>query len=218
MKKIDLKMLNPIKILIADDHNVMLQGLKKLFSEDESFDLCGTENNCNACLLALKKHQPHVLLTDITFPDGDGISLFKDARVHIPEIKGVCLTMHREQGYVSKAYQAGIHGYLPKETDIDEIKRVIKGVMLGHKFYDPELFDFSIDSQRKSSILKEKLSLREIEIIQLIAEGLSSKDIADKICLSPFTVDTHRKNINSKLNVKNVGELLKVSREEGIII
>ena len=210
--------MQPIKILIADDHNVMLQGLKKLFSEDNSFELCSTENSCATALEALKKHRPDVLLTDITFPDGDGIMLFKNARTHNPDLKAICLTMHREQGYVAKAYQAGIHGYLPKETDIDEIKRVIKGVILGQKFYDPGLFAFSMESQKEDSLLKEKLSLREIEIIQLIAEGLSTKDIADKIYLSPFTVDTHRKNINSKLNVKNVGELLKVSREEGIII
>ncbi len=207
-----------IKILIADDHNIMLQGLKKLFSEDENFNLCATENTCASALEAIKKHNPVVLLTDITFPDGDGIMLFKNARTHLPNLKAVCLTMHREQGYVAKAYQAGIHGYLPKETDIDEIKRVIKGVIQGQKFYDPGLFDFNPDSQNGVSLLKEKLSLREIEIIQLIAEGFTTKDIADKIFLSPFTVDTHRKNINSKLNVKNVGELLKVSREEGIII
>jgi len=211
-------MTNLIKILIADDHNVMLQGLKKLFSEDGDFELCATENTCESALVAIKKHNPDVLLTDISFPDGDGITLFKNARMHIPDIKAICLTMHREQGYVSKAFQAGIHGYLPKETDIDEIKQVMKGVVKGQKYYSPDLFSFKSDHQHESSVLKEKLSLREIEIIELIAEGLSSKDIAERIYLSPFTVDTHRKNINSKLNVKNVGELLKVAREERILI
>ncbi|MDI1233941.1 MAG: response regulator transcription factor [bacterium] len=211
-------MTESIKILIAEDHNILLQGLKNLLLDDNSFDLCATENNCRSALVSLKKYQPDILLTDISFPDGDGISLFKNARIYIPELKAICLTMHREQGYVSKAYQAGINGYLPKETDIEEIKRVIKGVMLGQKFYDPSLFDFNQNSQKTQSLLKEKLSLREIEIIQLIADGLSSKDIADRIHLSPFTIDTHRKNINSKLNVKNVGELLKVAREEGIIL
>jgi len=208
----------PIRIIIADDHNVMLQGLKKLFSEDESFELCSIENNCESALNAIKKFEPEVLLTDITFPDGDGITLYRNARVQFPHLKAICLTMHREQGYVSKAYQAGIHGYLPKETDIDEIKMVIKGVILGQKFYDPDLFTFNTNNQKEHSLLKERLSLREIEIIQLIAEGLGTKDIAEKIHLSPFTIDTHRKNINSKLNVRNVGELLKVAREEGVLV
>jgi DNA-binding NarL/FixJ family response regulator len=209
---------NPIKVFIADDHTVVLQGLKGLFKEDTNFELCGIENNCEKALEGIKKSQPDVLLTDISFPDGDGISLYKSARVALPQLKAVCLTMHLEQGYIVKAHQAGIQGYLPKETDIDEIKYVIKGVMAEQKFYNPALFIFKSENQKENSPLKEKLSLREIEIIQLIGEGLSSREIADKIFLSPFTVDTHRKNINSKLNVKNVGELLKVAREEGVIV
>ncbi len=211
-------MQKPIRILIADDHNVMLEGLKKLFEDNIDFELCAIMNSCNSALEALKKHQPDVLLTDITFPDGDGISLYKDARMHLPDLKAVCLTMHREQGYAFKSYQAGVHGYLPKETSFDEIIRVIKGVMLDQKFYDPGLFEFSKKHADDKGLMKEKLSIRETEIVQLIAEGLSTKEIAEKIHLSPYTVDTHRKNINSKLNVRNVGELLKVAREEGILV
>lgn len=208
----------PIRILIADDHNVLLEGLKKLFYEDPDFEVCAAENNCESAIVSIKKHFPDILLTDITFLDGDGISLFKMARLHHPEIKAVCLTMHREQGYISKAYQAGIHGYLPKETHIDEIKTTLIGVLKGQKFYEPTLFNFTPENKIKGSLLKEKLSLREIEIIQWISEGLSSKQIADKLYLSIHTIDTHRKNINSKLNVRNVGELLKTSREEGLIV
>ena len=207
-----------VKLLFADDHNVMLQGLRMLFSEIGTFELCATENNCNAALAAIKKHQPNVLLTDISFPDGDGITLFKDARMHVPKLKGICLTMHKEQGYVVKAFQAGIHAYLPKETKFDEICNVINGVLEGQKFYSPSLFDFESNGKADNGLIKERLSLREIEIIHLISEGLTSKEIAEKIFLSPFTVDTHRKNINSKLNVKNIGELLKVARKEGIIV
>ena len=209
---------NPIKIFIADDHKVMLQGLKGLFKDDINFELCGIENSCELALEAIKKSQPDVLLTDISFPDGDGISLYKSARVTLPHLKAVCLTMHLEQAYVSMAHQAGIQAYLPKETDIDEIKEVIKGVMAEQKFYNPDLFMFKSENQRENTPIKEKLTLREIEIIQWIGHGLSTREIADKLFLSPFTVDTHRKNINSKLNVKNVGELLKVAREEGVIV
>jgi len=209
---------NPIKIFIADDHKVMLQGLKGLFKDDIHFELCGIENSCEKALEEIKKSSPDVLLTDISFPDGDGISLFKSARVALPHLKAVCLTMHLEQAYIAKAHQAGIQAYLPKETDIDEIKDVIKGVMAEQKFYNPALFIFKPENRKENAPLKEKLSIREIEIIQLIGDGLSTREIADKIFLSPFTVDTHRKNINSKLNVKNVGELLKVAREEGVIV
>ena len=126
--------------------------------------------------------------------------------------------MHRELAYVSKAHQSGVQAYLPKETDIEEIKKVIMGVMNGNYFYDQQLLELSQANVAETSPLREKLSLREIEIIQLLNEGLSSKDIAEKIHLSHFTVDTHRKNINSKLNVKNLGELLKVARLEGIVV
>jgi DNA-binding NarL/FixJ family response regulator len=207
-----------ITLIIADDHQVMLQGLLKLFQDDNQFDVLSSASSFHQAIYELKKHKPQVLLTDITFPDGDGITLFKNTRIFHPEIKCICLTMHRELAYVSKANQSGIHAYLPKETDIEEIKKVILGVMNGNLYYDQQLLELSQASVTESSPLKEKLSLREIEIIQLLNEGLSTKDIAEKIHLSPYTVDTHRKNINSKLNVKNLGELLKVARQEGIIL
>lgn len=211
-------MSDKITLVIADDHQVMLQGLLKLFQDDIQFEVLSSASTFNQAIEELKKFKPMVLLTDITFPDGDGITLFKHTRIFHPEIKCVCLTMHRELAYVSKAHQSGVQAYLPKETDIEEIKKVIMGVMNGNYFYDQQLLELSQANVAETSPLREKLSLREIEIIQLLNEGLSSKDIAEKIHLSHFTVDTHRKNINSKLNVKNLGELLKVARLEGIVV
>ena len=125
--------------------------------------------------------------------------------------------MHKEKSYINKAFQAGIHAYLPKETSIEEIKNTVIKFVNGEKIFNEDLLILTNANAQQSSSLKEKLSFREIEIIQLIAEGLSSKQIAEKIYLSPFTIDTHRKNIGSKLNIKNVGELIKIAREEGII-
>jgi DNA-binding NarL/FixJ family response regulator len=206
----------PIKYIIADDHNIMLEGLKNLMANDTFFNLCGTYNTYHSALAGILKHKPDLMLTDISFPDGNGIDLFKYVRVHLPHIKSVCLTMHKEKSYINKAFVAGMHGYLPKETGIDEIKYVMKGVLNGQTFFDAKLLELS-DELCQYNQLKEKLSQREIEIIRLISDGMSTKQIADSICLSPFTIETHRKNINSKLNVKNVGELLKVARQENII-
>lgn len=211
-------MQEPIKIIIVDDHQVMLQGLSQLFYGDTEFDIIAEEYNFENALTAIKKYKPQVMLTDISLPDGDGILLFQKAKIFLPHIKAICLTMHKEQAYVAKAYQAGVHAYLPKETGIEEIKNVIKQVVIGKVFFNELLLNMPKNTGNATGISKEKLSFREIEIIQLLAEGLSSKEIAEKIHLSPYTIDTHRKNIASKLNIKNVGELIKIARELGVII
>jgi len=125
--------------------------------------------------------------------------------------------MHKEQGYVASAYEAGIDAYLLKETEISEIKRTIKGVIAGQKFYSPTLFDFK-NNISEDGTLKEKLTLRELEVIKLICDGLSSKKIAEKLFLSPYTIDTHRKNIYSKLNIDSMGALIKMAHDEGLIV
>jgi len=206
-----------IKLFIAEDHHIVLDGMVKLFENDEEFEVVGTACTCAQAAEDIMKCEPDVLLTDISFPDGDGISLYQKMRVQKGQIKTVCLTMHKEQGYISKAYEAGIDAYLLKETELSEIKRTIKGVVDGQKFYCPTLFDFK-NNISEDGTLKEKLTLRELEVIKLICDGLSSKKIADQLCLSPYTVDTHRKNIYSKLNIDNMGALIKLAHDEGLIV
>lgn len=209
--------MSKIKLFIAEDHHIVLAGMVKLFENDVDFEVVGTASTCAQAVEEIMKSDPDVLLTDISFPDGDGISLIQKIRIKKGHIKTICLTMHKEQGYVAKAYEAGIEGYLLKETELNEIKTTIKGVVAGQKFYGPTLFDFKTESVVDGT-LKEKLTLRELEVIKLVCDGLTSKKIADKLFLSAYTIDTHRKNIYSKLNIDNMGALIKMAHDEGLII
>ncbi len=209
--------MSKIKLFIAEDHHIVLAGMVKLFENDLDFEVVGTAITCAQAVEEIMKSDPDVLLTDISFPDGDGISLIQKIRIKKGHIKTICLTMHKEQGYVAKAYEAGIEGYLLKETELNEIKTTIKGVVAGQKFYSPTLFDFKTESIVDGT-LKEKLTLRELEVIKLVCDGLTSKKIADKLFLSAYTIDTHRKNIYSKLNIDNMGALIKMAHDEGLII
>ena len=209
--------MSKIKLIIAEDHPIVLEGMVKLFLDDENFIVVGTANTCAKAAEKIMECKPDVLITDINFPDGDGISLYKKIRAKKGNIKTICLTMHKEQGYVASAYEAGIDAYLLKETEISEIKRTIKGVIAGQKFYSPTLFDFK-NNISEDGTLKEKLTLRELEVIKLICDGLSSKKIAEKLFLSPYTIDTHRKNIYSKLNIDSMGALIKMAHDEGLIV
>lgn len=209
--------MSKIKLFIAEDHHIVLAGMVKLFENDLDFEVVGTASTCAQAVEEIMKSDPDVLLTDISFPDGDGISLIQKIRIKKGHIKTICLTMHKEQGYVAKAYEAGIEGYLLKETELNEIKTTIKGVVAGQKFYGPTLFDFKTESVVDGT-LKEKLTLRELEVIKLVCDGLTSKKIADKLFLSAYTIDTHRKNIYSKLNIDNMGALIKMAHDEGLII
>lgn len=209
--------MSKIKLFIAEDHHIVLAGMVKLFENDLDFEVVGTASTCAQAVEEIMKSNPDVLLTDISFPDGDGISLIQKIRIKKGQIKTICLTMHKEQGYVAKAYEAGIEGYLLKETELNEIKTTIKGVVAGQKFYGSTLFDFKTESVVDGT-LKEKLTLRELEVIKLVCDGLTSKKIADKLFLSVYTIDTHRKNIYSKLNIDNMGALIKMAHDEGLII
>lgn len=209
--------MSKIKIFIAEDHHIVLEGMVKLFENDMDFEVVGAASSCAQAVEEIMKCDPDVLLTDISFPDGDGISLCQKIRIKKGNIKTICLTMHKEQGYVAKAFEAGIEGYLLKETELNEIKLTIKGVVNGQKFYSPTLFDFKTASD-ESGTLKEKLTLRELEIIKLVCDGLTSKKIAEKLFLSAYTIDTHRKNIYSKLNVDSLGALMKMAHDEGLIV
>jgi len=209
--------MSKIKLFIAEDHHIVLAGMVKLFENDLDFEVVGTASTCAQAVEEIMKSDPDVLLTDISFPDGDGISLIQKIRIKKGQIKTICLTMHKEQGYVAKAYEAGIEGYLLKETELNEIKTTIKGVVAGQKFYGSTLFDFKTESVVDGT-LKEKLTLRELEVIKLVCDGLTSKKIADKLFLSVYTIDTHRKNIYSKLNIDNMGALIKMAHDEGLII
>lgn len=206
-----------ISIFIVDDHPVVVEGLRSVIDRLDGHQVTGVAFNAVDTVNKLKETQPDVLLLDINLPDINGIDLCKKIRKEFPEIKILGISTFSERSYISRMLQNGASGYLLKSATKEEIADAISSVMAG-KFY------MSIEMEHllhPAPIITKghipSLTKREKEILQLIAEGMTNNQIAEKIFISPSTVDTHRKNMITKLGVTNTAALVKFAMDHGMI-
>jgi len=209
-----------IRILIADDHRVFIDGMKALLKDVEGFEVVGDAMNGQQMIEQVSLLKPEVVLSDIQMPVMDGIEATREIHKRFPEIKIVALTMLNESMFIKKMLEAGAAGYVLKTIDKDELISVIRKVAGGEKHFSAEVtaqlmnnFSDTTNSQNPLSALTK----REKEILALIAQGLTDKEIAEKVFLSPLTITTHRKNILSKLGLKNKVELTRFAMEHKLI-
>jgi DNA-binding NarL/FixJ family response regulator len=205
-----------IRILIADDHRVFIEGVKALLKEIEDFDVVADAENGIQLIEQVSKHKPDVVLTDIQMPLKDGIEATKEIHKLFPEIKIIALTMLNESMFIKKMLEAGAAGYVLKTIDKEELIKVIYKVASGEKHFSAEVTARLMNNFSQKSPL-DILTKREKEILGLIAQGLTDKEIAEKVFLSPLTATTHRKNILSKLGLKNKVELTRFALENKLI-
>lgn len=205
-----------IRILIADDHRVFIEGMKALLKEIEDFDVIADAENGIQLIEQVTIHKPDVVLTDIQMPLKDGIEATKEIHKLFPEIKIVALTMLNESMFIKKMLEAGAAGYVLKTIDKEELVKVIYKVASGEKHFSEEVTAQLMNNFSQKSPL-DILTKREREILGLIAQGLTDKEIAEKVFLSPLTATTHRKNILSKLGLKNKVELTRFALENKLI-
>jgi DNA-binding NarL/FixJ family response regulator len=208
-----------IKILIADDHRVFIDGMTALLQSVNGIKVLGDAENGEQLIEKASILKPDVILTDVQMPVMDGIQATKEIHKRFPEIKIIALTMHNESGVIKKMLEVGAAGYVLKTIDKVELIEVIKKVASGQKHFSAEVTsrlmnDFS-GKQAASPI--DTLTKREKEILALIAQGLTDKEIAEKVFLSPLTVITHRKNILSKLGLKNKVEITRFAFDHKLI-
>jgi DNA-binding NarL/FixJ family response regulator len=207
-----------IKLLIADDHKILLDGFQSLFKEVDDIDVMATASNGQEVLDLLNEYQVDIVLLDINMPILNGVETCKKISREFPGVKVIALSMYREASYVKRMKTFGAKGYVLKDDSAKEIVTAIRSVYKGKEYYSTQLKDLifeSLFSAVKSEV--PAITRREKDVLTQIAEGHSNKIIADKLFISQHTVDSHRKNLLSKLDAKNTAELVKKAMERGLI-
>lgn len=215
--------MNKKRILICDDHTILREGLKILLSRQTDIEILGEAGTGNEIIQLAKKHSPDIIIMDISLPDINGIHLTKTIVQEDPRIAILILTMYNDKEYLISALKAGAKGYLIKEGTIDEMLNAINTVYKHQIYIDKRFGEATINEvlqKLKDKSLDENhdiLTPREKEVLQLIADGKSNKEIASFLNISAKTVDVHRSNIMRKLNVHDAISLVKKALQKGWI-
>ncbi len=211
---------SPIKLLLVDDHELFLEGIISLLEGNENLEIIGTALNGKEALAKIAATPPDMILCDLNMPEMDGIELVKIVKEEYPDIKIIVLTMHDDRPTVTEIMMAEAEGYILKNTDRAELMTAIKRVCDGSTYYCNAVMSIILDRYKEEKKQEEhdiRLTEREVEILQLIAQEKSSEEIAESLFISRRTVETHRKNIIKKTEVKSVVGLLKIGYKLGLI-
>jgi DNA-binding NarL/FixJ family response regulator len=214
-----------IQVLLAEDHNIVRNGIKMLLGSDKEIHVAGEATNGREALDFISSHEGiDVILADINMPELDGISLIKEAHLINPDIRVVILSMHDNDKYVSQAFLEGASGYLLKSVSADEMIFSLKHVKSGGKYLCSELSMKMLDkiSQKTVNSVTENISniefsMREIEVLHLIADGLTNSEMSEKLFLSKRTIEGHRQSLIEKTGSKNTAALIRYAVLNGII-
>jgi len=202
-----------IKLLITEDHPMLAQGLVKSFESVKQIDVVGVAKNGTECINLYKHLVPDIVLLDFKLPDMNGAEIAEELLKLNPKCQIIVLTTHSQQYYVKQMLDIGIKSYLLKSCDFDEIVNAIYIVAKGQTYFCKEI-ELQIQANSETSI---NISKREVEVLQLIAQGLTNQQIADRLFISPLTVDSHRKNLIIKLNAKNTASLISEAMAKGYL-
>ncbi|HPG08697.1 MAG: response regulator transcription factor [Saprospiraceae bacterium] len=214
---------NTIRIALVDDHQIILDSLSLLFNMIEGVEVVATFNDPRQVVESLKKELPDILITDFSMPYMNGVQLTLQLKEAYPDIKIIMLTVADQGEAVQDAYRAGVSGYVMKKADRKELELAVKMVAGGQMYFNQEVMKSLLtqpSTHHQDLHAEEKLSQltkRELEIIQLIAQEMSSVEIAEKLFISVGTVETHRHNIMRKLDVKNVIGVIKFAIKYGLV-
>lgn len=206
----------PAKIFIVDDHQMIIEGLKSLLQNEETIDLVGSATNAEKCLQFFKTHTCDVILMDINLPDTNGIELCEIITKKYPTVQVIALSTFTQGTYIRKMIESGANGYLLKNADKHEILKAIATVIKGTNYLTHEA-ERALRYENEQQNKLPKLTKREKEVLLLIVDGLTNYQIAEKLFISIDTVDSHRKNLHTKLNVNNTAMLIKFATENNIL-
>jgi len=210
-----------IRILLVDDHTILREGVRTLLNTQEDMEVVGEAEDGEQAVNLVKKIRPDIVLMDIGLPGINGIEATKRIKRENPEVKVLVLSMHDNEEYIAPVFQAGASGYVLKRLASKELVSALRAVHQGHSILHPALTDtvFKNDSTHENlSALKEDgLTAREIEVLRLIAKGLTNQQIADELIISIKTVQAHRSNIMEKLDLHDRVELTRYAIRRGLI-
>jgi DNA-binding NarL/FixJ family response regulator len=212
-----------IRILLADDHNIMRRGLRLLLERQPGFEVVSEAADGRQAVERAEATKPDVVVLDIAMPNMSGIEAAQRISASLPQTAIVILSMHSDEGYVLRALKAGAKGYVLKDSAENDLIEAIKAVSEGKAFFSPEISNILVEDyvremrKRGAEDSYELLTPREREILQMLAGGKSNKDIATVLNLSLYTVETHRRNLQDKLNLHSLAELILYAVRKGII-
>lgn len=212
-----------VRILLADDHAVLRQGLRKILEDRPGWTIVAEAANGRDAVAAAEAQHPHVAVLDIAMPFLNGIEATRQIVRRAPNTRVLILSMHSDQAYVTKAVMAGARGYLLKESAGADLIDAVAALAAGKSFFSPAIAEVMLDEYVRSLTEKgildryDSLSEREREVLQLVAEGRSTKEIADLLSISPATVETHRAHVLQKLALKNTAGVVLYAARRGIV-
>ncbi len=215
--------MNRIRILLADDHTVMRRGLRLLLESQPDFTVVAEASDGREAVQQAEATRPDVAVLDIAMPNLSGIEAAQRIAAQSPNVVIVILSMHSDEGYVLRALKAGARGYLLKDAAEGDLIEAIKAVSQGKTFFSNEISKMLVEDYIREIRARgvedsyELLTSREREILQLLVEGNSNKDIAARLNVSPHTVETHRRNLQDKLNLHSFAELILYAVRKRII-
>ena len=204
-----------ITLLIVDDHPMVLEGMKTLLSGIPSLEVMGTASNAFEAIAFLKTNPVDVAIVDISLPDISGIELTTKIKKEFPEVKVLAMSTFKEQSYVTEMLQRGALGYLVKSASKEEIEEAIQNVSKGELFLGTGIS--AVNAQTETNRDIPLISRREKEVLQLIVDGLTNPQIAEKLFISLHTVDSHRKNLLTKFEVNNTASLIRIAVKGKIV-
>jgi DNA-binding NarL/FixJ family response regulator len=205
---------NKIKILVVDDHPIVRQGLAQIINQEDDMILAGEAGDSNEALQTLKKIKPDLVIVDISLKGTSGLELSKSIIASYPKIPILIISMYDESLYVERVLRIGAKGYLMKQEAIDNVVGAIRKVLSGETYVSEKMRDnlvhkFINGSTTSGVACPESLSDRELEVMQLIGQGRPTRQIAEELCVSVKTIESHYANIKNKLNLKSAHELIQ---------
>jgi len=203
-----------IKVFIVDDHYMVIEGIRSLLQNEKGIDWAGHATNASSCLAFLQQQQPDVILMDINLPDKSGIDLCKEVKERYPSVFIIGLSTFNQQSFIQKMIDNGASGYVLKNATQAELMEAIEIVASGKNFLSNEA---ALSLRSKDNNDAPVITRREKEVLELIAEGMTNNEVAQKLFISPSTVDTHRKNLLVKFEAKNTASLIRLAAQHQLI-
>ena len=209
------------RVLLADDHALLLDGLRRMIERVEGFEVVATVETGRAAVDAVRDFEPDVVLLDLALPELNGIDACEKIKSRHPDVAVMILSGYSQEDYVLDALRVGALGYVLKSASSQELERALRAAARGKRYLSPEVSGAVVDGflgKDRQKPMRERLTLRQREIVQLICEGCTTPQIAERLSIAAKTVETHRTNLMKVMGVRDVVNLVKVAYKEGLVV